>query len=334
MAHAVETFEDGTAAFFSNREVAWHRLGTITDGAQTAQDALKIAQLDWTVYKSDDPISTPVITDDGVVTLEVEDKFVTYRKHPKVGYGALGIVGSQYTVIQNSEAFDFLNFLADESGAVFETAGSINGGRQVFMSMKMPESITLAGGQDVVDMYLMATTSHNGTKAFTAAITPVRPVCSNTVAMALAQAKSKWYLKHTSNVKGKVQQAREAMNIVFNYADEFQTAVDGLAAEKMNEKEFAKFLETLVKEPSKGTVRQEQKVADTRAAMQALWNAPTQDNVKGTRWAAYNAVIEWADWAQPVRTPKGSDEGTTRARRVFAGASDGLKQRAFELLNA
>jgi hypothetical protein len=60
MAHRLEEFEDGTSAFFSAREVAWHKLGTVTEGALTAEDALKTAQLDWQVIKSDDPVSTMV----------------------------------------------------------------------------------------------------------------------------------------------------------------------------------------------------------------------------------------------------------------------------------
>jgi phage/plasmid-like protein (TIGR03299 family) len=332
MAHAVETFEDGTSAFFSNREIPWHKLGTITDGAQTAEEALRLAQLDWKVYKSEDPINTTVLTEDGVVTLQVDGKFVTYRNHPKAGYEALGIVGNQYTVIQNTEAFDFLNALADESGAVFETAGSLNGGRQVFMSMKMPNAIELAGGQDTVDLYLMATTSHNGSKAFTAAITPIRPVCANTVAIALSQATSKWYLKHTSNVTGKVQQAREALGLVFKYEAEFEKAVNGLAATKMSDKEFNVFLETLIKVPAKATERQEVKVQDKRAEIASLWNAPTQQNVKGTAWAAFNAVTEWSDWARPMRASKGNEE-MLRAERLLGGLGEPLKNRAFALLS-
>ena len=208
MAHNLEVFADGTAAFFTNREVAWHRLGTVTDGALTADEALRAAQLDWTVLKSSQTVQVPVLTADGITTLDVPDRYATYRDHPKLGMQALGIVGKQYQVVQNSEAFEFLNHVADESGAVFETAGSMNGGRQVFMSMKMPEGVVLADGQDTVDMYIMATNSHDGSKAFTAAVTPIRPVCANTVRLALKTARSSWYIRHTQNVQGRIQQAR------------------------------------------------------------------------------------------------------------------------------
>ena len=149
MAHQIEQFADGTSAFFSNREVAWHKLGEVTPNALTAQDALKTAQLNWPVKVSEEPIRT--IVDDKTVVLK--DKFITYRNHPKLGYTALGVVGNRYTPIQNLEAFDFLNHIADESGAVFETAGSLRNGARVFVTMKFPDSLKLANGADVVDNY-------------------------------------------------------------------------------------------------------------------------------------------------------------------------------------
>lgn len=330
--HAIEQFTDGTSAFFSNREVPWHNLGIVTEGAQTAAEALRLAQLDWEVTKSDTPIQTPIPTADGVTTITVPNKFMTYRDHPKMGLQALGVVGNQYEVIQNSEAFDFLNHLVDESGAVFETAGSLNGGRQVFMSMRMPESVSLAGGQDTVDMYLMATTSHDGSKAFTAAVTPIRPVCANTVAMALASAQSTWYLRHTSNVKGKVAQAREALGLFWEYQTAFAETADALAAHKITDAEMDKFLQSLIREPKKDTDRRKANVERTRSEIKALMLAPTQENIKGTRWAAYNAVVEWADWAKPVRTKKG-DADALRAERIMDGKMDRMKNRALALLS-
>lgn len=329
MPHDIEQFADGTAAFFTNRQVAWHALGTVTDGALTAEDALRMAQLDWTVYKSEAGVQA--VTEHG--TVMCNDKYMTYRDHPKLGVQGLGVVGQTYTVIQNSEAFDFLNALSDESGAVFETAGSLGGGRRVFMSMRMPDAISLAGGSDKVDMYLMVTTSHNGTKAFTAAITPVRPVCSNTVALALKSAKSTWNLKHTTHVKGKVQQAREALGMVFEYASEFEQEMNALVEAEFTQKEFAKLVEALVREPKDATDRQMNKVEQQRAEIGALWNAPTQANVAGTKWAAFNAVVEWVDWAQPVRSTKGRESDVVRAQRIFDGKGAGLKQRAFALLS-
>ena len=100
MAHRLEQFEDGDTAFFTNREVAWHALGTVTDGALTADQALETAFLDWTVTKSEKPVSTivPAYDGDKTETITYGDKFMTYRYHPKSHKAeALGVVGSRYT---------------------------------------------------------------------------------------------------------------------------------------------------------------------------------------------------------------------------------------------
>lgn len=160
MAHAIETFADGTAAFFTNREPAWHKLGVVTPNALTAAEALTTAQLDWTVTK--EPINATVLTDDGVTSVPVNGKWATVRQHPKTGVSALGVVGDVYEVVQNTTAFEIANDLFDEGGAHFETAGSLFDGRKVFLTMKMPSHVQI-GGQDVVDMYLLLTNTHDGT---------------------------------------------------------------------------------------------------------------------------------------------------------------------------
>lgn len=327
MAHEIEQFADGTSAFFSNREVAWHKLGEITPNALTAQDALKTAQLEWPVKVSEEPISTVV---DGK-TITLQDKFLTYRNHPKSGMAALGVVGNRYTPIQNSEAFDFLNLIADESGARFETAGSLKKGGRVFMTMKFPDSLKLANGADVVDNYIMAVNSHDGSSSFTVAVTPIRAVCTNTVRLALASAKSKISLKHTSGATAKVQHARETLGIVFAYQEAFQQEVEQLLSEKFTDTQYKKFIETLVPEP-KGeiTQRAENSFEQKRNELLALWKAPTQSNIAGTKWAAYNAVAEWSDWAKPVRSKEGKDE--LRAERLILGVNEKFKSKAQSLL--
>ena len=182
MGHQIEQFEDGTSAFFSARELPWHKLGTVTAGALTAQEAITTAQQDWLVEKR--PIYTKL--EDGTY-LEVKDKFATVRNHPKAGFSALGVVGNQYVPVQNMEAFEILDAIRDDSGAVYETAGSLYNGKRVFISMKLPDTLKFAGGQDNVDLYILASNSHDSSTAFQLMVTPIRVVCANTLAMAVGE---------------------------------------------------------------------------------------------------------------------------------------------------
>lgn len=343
MAHNIEEFEDGTAAFFSNREVAWHKLGVITDGAQTADEALKIAQLGWEVFKSEKPVSVIVPDKNGNwsdedgknLVITSKDKFATYRYHPKSGKPeALGVVGSRWTPVQNAEAFQFLNDLADESGAVFETAGSLNRGAKVFMTMKMPDSMNI-GGVDKVDTYLMAWNTHDGSTSFNVVVTPIRVVCSNTLAMAISDATNTFTARHTANVGGKIQMARETLSMTFKYVEEFEAEAEALISQSMTDNQFKKLIEQLIplKEDESGatiTSGRALTLADTtRATISALWKAPTQANIAGTKWAAYNAVAEYADWARPIRA---KDESVARATRIITGKQNKLKSKVLSLL--
>src|SRR4029434_839028 len=104
----------------------------------------------------------------------------------------LGVVGSGYTVVQNEEHCELLNLLVDEAGAHFETAGSLRGGRETFVTMKLPQQIILPGtnGFDAVELSLAAMSSHDGSAAWRVIVTPVRIVCANTQRMALRSAKA------------------------------------------------------------------------------------------------------------------------------------------------
>jgi Domain of unknown function (DUF932) len=130
----------------------------------------------------------------------------------------LGIVGTDYTTVQNEEAAEVLNRLVDESGAHFETAGSLRGGRMVFITMKLPTSMRIAGVDDM-DLYLCATTSHDGTCALRVDASPIRVVCANTQRAAIAASKGSYTFRHTSNVRAQIAQAREAMGLMWTYLD-------------------------------------------------------------------------------------------------------------------
>lgn len=326
MGHQIEQFEDGTSAFFSARELPWHKLGTVTAGALTAQEAIVAAQQDWLVEKR--PIFAKL--EDGTL-IPVADKFATVRNHPKAGYAALGVVGNQYVPVQNEEAFEILDAIRDDSGAVYETAGSLYNGKRVFISMKLPNTLKFAGGQDNVELYILASNSHDSSTAFQLMVTPIRVVCANTLAMALSNHKRIINLKHTRNVKSRVTEARDALGLTFAYVEEFEKQVEKLINAPMTNSEFNSYIEKVYKVKNT-TKKQETRTEKVQQEVRALWNAPTQENVKGTQWAAYNAVVEYVDWGMAMRLTKKISEDQARAIRTMTGGADLIKNRALKLL--
>lgn len=90
------------------------------------------------------------------------------------------------------------------AGVRYETAGSLQGGRRVWMLAHMPHEYIISGER--ISPYLLFSNTHDGTGAIKVALTPVRVVCSNTLNLALSTAKRSWSMIHTGDIKGKLQE--------------------------------------------------------------------------------------------------------------------------------
>lgn len=334
-----DEFEDGTAAFVSAREVAWHGLGTVTPDALTAEEALKTAYLDYTVKLH--PVWAH-LNYEGPAGFEnarpaqkilCKEKWATVSQNPKTGQPRVhGVVGKKYVPIQNVDAFRICDDIVAESGANYETAGAMNDGTIVFLTMKLPSSIQFAEGQETIELYLMATNAHDGSKAFTLAVTPVRVVCQNTLTLALLQAQRTFSIRHTESAKGRIAEARTALDLTFRYTEAFQAEVEKLLAMDYTTKKFDKLVEQLIVEPPKDAKDfVKSRVQEERGKLKGLWRADTQAPIAGTGWAAYNTVVEYADFYSPVKA-KPAEKAEARAVRVVNGGADRLKQHAYHII--
>ncbi len=328
----------------STRDLAWSTAGTdldagkgtarLTDGRMTAAEALEKSGLaGWNVRRV--PLSTTLgdhdtaFDDAGLIVPDQYANVATIGGKPKV----LGIVGSRYRIFQNEETAELLDTIVDEGGAHFEAAGSLAGHRKTFVVMKMPKGI-LVGGQDATDLYLGVTNSHDGSGSLVAWATGVRLRCTNQLNSAVKGARSKWRLRHTSGIKGKVEQARESLELTFAWADEFQKVADGLLTEKFSAAQFDRLLDHLEpasKSDHEGWVRRQD---EKRGQLRWLFNeADTNELGRGTKWGAYNAFTEYADWFMPIKSDDAA--GTKRAARILDSAAvDNFKQDALDALVA
>lgn len=60
----------------------------------------------------------------------------------------------------------------------------------------------------------------------------------------------------------------------------------------------------------------------------------TNENIRGTRWAGYQAITEYLDHAAPVAGKTSTDKAINRVLRSIDGNAVALKERAFALLSA
>lgn len=302
-------------SMFSAREVPWHGLGEIVEGALTARDALKMAGLDWEVELR--PLRAYMGHDARPQYVTVEDRLGVVRDSDQK---VLGIVGTNYVPFQNGQAFEFFDNIVDSGEAKYETAGSLRGGKWVWLTAKIPEHINV-GGIDPHEMYLLLSTSHDGSRAITAAVTPVRVVCANTANMALRGAVRKWSIRHIATAEQRFAEARDSLGMTFAYMEKFQAQAEELLVQPFTDHEFERLVETLIPDkPRKESV--------TEALRFAFNESPTLENVRGTKWAAFNAVSEYFDWLREPRSPE------AQVTAIWDGVALQMKDEALKLLTA
>ena len=334
MAHEIETV-NGQSAFASLRQPAWHGLGTVFENEVTTKEMLDLAHLsNWNVRLEDVAIPDGFESDKGY-------SFVT-RTNPfdNTKNDVLGVVGERYVPMQNEDLFDFGDLMLDGGGR-WETAGSIKGGRQVFGSLALERETVLDpnGVGDKVNTYLLINTSHDGSVAIQASITPVRVVCANTLNLALSAVtgkkavKQSFKIRHTATASGKVQQAREALGLANAYMDEFD-----IMAKKMIETEIskAKFDEIVALaypapkgEDKKGSFKKHQSKVDL---IQSIYVGDYNNTISGTKWGAFNALTERLDWYRSARG--GSNESILASASGFDPMINAEKNRLLKLVLA
>jgi len=277
MAHEVETM-------FSAKTVPWHGLGTITEDVLTAHEALTTAGLDWDVKLHS------LYAQIGKNKKKVGDRFAVVRQSDE---SILGTVGSRYTPFQNRDAFQFADNLVDDGAAKYETAGSLKDGRVVFLTMKVPMELQVAG-EDAHEMYLVLRNSHNGLSSVNVLVTPVRVVCQNTMSMALGTARQRWAAPHTASLTGKIQEARETLNLTFKYAEAFNASATKMVNTTVTDAMLRELLEDVLPDRPK--------TAEVIETIETLHHTSEVNGYTGTAWGAFNAVTEYFDHYRETKT--------------------------------
>jgi phage/plasmid-like protein (TIGR03299 family) len=237
----------------------------------------------------------------------ITDSYLVVRDNPdsEGATDVLATVGSRYKVVQNEDLFSFAQNLHDSNPDVkIDSAGSFKNGRVVFGSWNIPTQLTLdpQGANDTTNLYLVVYTSHDGSVAVQAAITPVRVRCQNTLNFAMKRAKQSFKIRHTATVDGKIAAAREALGLSVAYFDEFSAQAQELFSREVTNAEFSKIINTLYPKPEadkKGAITKwENKVV----LLDELYhNSPTNANIKGTAWGVVNALTERLDYFRTAR---------------------------------
>lgn len=294
MAHNVESM-------FSVREKPWHYAETkdvtkLIQEAPTSADALHLAGLDWTVEQ------TPVYTDSGI-------EIPNYKANRRSSDGSiLGIVTDRYRIVQNTEAFEFTDEIVGETedGVVkYETAGSLCGGRKIWLLAKMPVRKVL---DDDVEPYMFFSNSHDGTGAIKVGMTPVRIVCNNTLNLALNSAKRCWSTKHVGDMQSKLEEAKLCLQMADKYMKNLDEEADRLANAKLYKEQIDEILDEMFPIDDDATERKKKNVEDIKQSYYMCYIQPDIAKFMNTAWGAVNAMSDLVTHSTPKRNTASFNE--------------------------
>ena len=227
--------QNGQASMFYINEVPWHGLGTKLDKPATAQEAIQAANLDWPVIKL--PLSA------GSKHIPVSDKFAVVRKTSNLVSRTdpvLGVVGKDYTPLQNKDAFRFFDPIVGQDAAIYHTAGALGQGERVWILAKLPGHIRVAG-DDISEKYLLLSNSHDGKSSVQIKFTPVRVVCQNTLTMALNEGKA-FRVVHHADIHQKLDQAHKMLGIIHEQFEAMEESFQQMSRVKMDNSRLAEYL--------------------------------------------------------------------------------------------
>jgi phage/plasmid-like protein (TIGR03299 family) len=336
MSHELEIDKVTNNGFFSVKEKPWHKLGHVLDNPPTAQEAIRLAGLDWEVgkkqlYTSRMVDNNPEIEPASGLTVvdEQVDAFATYRKDT----GAiLGVVGPRFEPLQNVDAFDFFNPFIESGLASLETAGCLFAGKRLFITAKinMPDSVIVPQSDDRVEKFILLSNGHDGSTGVRIGFTPIRVVCNNTLTMAVQDGKSSLIrVKHGKNVKANVEALRDTMNLVNQRFEATAEVYRQLAGREINQEDLKKAIKIIFNvEKTESEFEKTERESRTLAQVIELFESGRGNylqGVRGTRWAAYNAVTEYLQYYRGR-----SDEN--RFNSVWFGDGDKISKRAIETL--
>lgn len=204
----------------------------------------------------------------------------------------LGVVGAEYGIVQNTKAFDFINFIEEVSGVTpkIETAGKLGYGERIFITAKLGEDAYLSP-QDNINNYVVFTNSHNGSGAVMAFFTPIRVICQNSLNMAIHNAQNKVVFKHTKNVNTRLdweiaanrKKALEVFSKSVKFSEVFIERMKMLQAEKVDATYMNDFTAQLLMQPAQFKL-----YVNANRNMDAVEEISTR--TKNAIWALRNSI--------------------------------------------
>ena len=276
--------------FDVKRMAPWDTIGTKVHGATSSEEVMKMAGLDWTVH------SCKIYIDD---KSEVPDLVANVRSSDNK---CLGIVSKNYKIVQNADAFSFMDQVLGE-GVTYETAGALQGGKRIWVLAHIPGEYKFL--DDAADPFLLFTTSHNGVGSIKVCITPVRVICMNTINLAIHNASRSWSIIHKGLIEQKLENARDTLIASRKYMHALCDEMVELNKIKLTQKQVEDYVCKLIPMPLDPSQQCRLNVNHKRDELMNVYlESPDLAHVDKSAYRLINAVSDYATHARPLKMTK------------------------------
>lgn len=269
-----------TAPIIVDRTTTWHAIGKSVEQCRDLEGVLKASGLDYEVVKM------PTFISDGT---EIPNRFVTARPDPKGGVHLYDIVSDKFEIVQNREAFDFVNYMGD--GLQFEKAGETANG-MVYIIAKLPD-VDILG--DAFTPHVIFRNGFSGKVKITAAICPLRMVCQNQFNFAFRKAQNSVTIRHVLNAHDKLEEAREVLKVSADYMQELNAMAEQYVGIKLGAEDLDKLLDRMfpIVDPESMNSFKRHQLEVSREKFKKAYLADDNANFRGTAWGIINAYTDF-----------------------------------------
>lgn len=314
--HNIAQYDAEKVKLFGAERVKYFEgIGVNVNNATSLETAINVSGLNFSVEKRPLSFVTQVAQEWNGNTVMVDThlpfpkQFATIRTDTME---PIGIVGEKYEILQNIEAFNFLDSLVGD--AKFETAGLYGGGSKSFITMST-EPIKIL--DDEFAPYILFTNAFDGSGAVRVMFTPIRVFCSNCIARAIKNATNHLSIKHSSALKYNLENAKHVLIGNNNYLNALKKESEMLATTTFTEASFEKIARQLfpINENDAELIQ-----ARNDAQFELLMTAYHQDDLQNFNNTAYKAVQAIADFeSHKPSLKKSSQMEFKNIKTVMAG---------------
>lgn len=332
MPSEVEVTPSGEALMFYAGQKPWHGLGKSVEEAPTSERAIQLAGLGkWGVGLERFASESSILdflragkTIDDLKELNWSDDWRAITRG-NLDQRILGVATEAYKPIQNELMFAFLDSLVEDRVLHYEAAGSLMGGRRVWLLARIEADMRI--GADTYHRYILLVAGHDNYASLRIYFTDVRVICMNTLIQATSRTPATIRIVHSGDLGKKFAAAKDLLTLEAGARSSMEEWLNKMSRKKMTVAQFEQVQEHLFGSLDDATPPRRREAIEK---FLSIYNAECEREGR-TGYAGIQTITGYGDHMVTLR--KRSD-GEAKLRSALGGTGQQFKQKGIAALSA